>query len=117
MYHFKTILMYYSIFNSKLQNFFAQFCKFPYIIFIAKCEWNEWQDITGCSKTCGGGDKNGLKRQQRTKRIVEEYGGYCEIFIVTMRMRELLVAPQINTVQVCKEKLYLQCKNFTTYSL
>ena len=39
------------------------------------CEWNEWQDDTPCTKSCGLGSNSGIKTQTRTKKEDKKYAG------------------------------------------
>ena len=42
------------------------------------CQYTPWEDNSVCSKTCGHGEKTGTKRQTRSKKSQEKYGGMCD---------------------------------------
>ena len=42
------------------------------------CQYTNWEDNSVCSKTCGHGEKTGTKRQTRSKKLQEKYGGTCD---------------------------------------
>ena len=46
--------------------------------FLDDCQWNDWEDTSVCSKTCGFGAKTGTKSQRRTKKTKKQYDGKCD---------------------------------------